>query len=110
MAGKMIDTQETTFDQDVIQAKGFTLVDFWAEWCGPCRMMMPALEDISENHPLRMVKVNVDKCPNIAAQYQIKSLPTLILFQDGKPVATKIGVMQKPKLITWLQEGGVELS
>lgn len=77
-----------------------TLVDFWAEWCGPCQMMLPVLEDFSNKMDGKMVvaKVNVDENPEIAWQFRVMSIPTLIVFKDGQPVETMVGVQQIDKL------------
>ncbi len=77
-----------------------TLVDFWAEWCGPCQMMLPILEDFSSEMDGKMTvwKVNVDENPEIAGQFRVMSIPTLIVFKDGEPVETMVGVQQKDKL------------
>ena len=83
----MVDkTTDATFDQDVLKASGPVVVDFWAEWCGPCRMIAPALEEISKslNGKVKIVKLNVDENPNTAAKFGIMSIPTLMLFKDGQ--------------------------
>ena len=80
--------------------EGVTLVDFWAEWCGPCQMMLPILDDYSSEveGKMKVGKVNVDENSDIAAQFRVMSIPTLIVFKDGEPVETMVGVQQKDKL------------
>lgn len=95
---------DATFAQDVM---GDTpvLVDFWAEWCGPCRMVAPVLEQIAAEHEdtLRVAKLNVDENPEAPARFGIAGIPTLILFQDGKPIERIVGFRPKPQLLAILQ-------
>ena len=94
----MVDkTTDATFDQDVLKATGPVVVDFWAEWCGPCRMIAPALEEISKslNGKVKIVKLNVDENPNTAAKFGIMSIPTLMLFKDGQLASRQVGAAPK---------------
>ena len=86
---------DETFDTDVLKSKGAVLVDFWAEWCGPCKAIGPALEEIAGEMAgkLTVAKVNVDENPVTPNNYAVRGIPTLILFKDGKPTATQVGAM-----------------
>lgn len=84
------------FEETISAANGIVLVDFWAQWCGPCKMMASVLDEIEAEHPeITVAKVDVDENPDIASQYQITSIPTLIVFKDGSPAAVSVGF--KPK-------------
>jgi thioredoxin 1 len=95
---------DATFDKDVLKASGPVVVDFWAEWCGPCRMIAPALEEISKSldGKVKIVKLNVDENPGVAAKYGIMSIPTLMLFKDGQLASRQIGAAPKQKLEQWI--------
>lgn len=86
-----------TFDSLVLESKDTVLVDFWADWCGPCRMLSPVLDSVSDE--IEIVKVNVDECPQLAVAFQVVSIPTLIVFRDGKPVNKSIGVVDRETLL-----------
>ena len=96
---------DESFQSDVLNAPGPVLVDFWAEWCGPCRMIAPALEEISQemNGQVTIAKLNIDDNPDAPARYGVRGIPTMILFKDGAPAATKVGAAPKSALQSWLQ-------
>ena len=102
----MQNINETQFEQEVLRASIPTLVDFWAEWCGPCRMLTPILEEISPLYAnkVKIVKVNVDESPTVAAKYGIRGIPTLLLFKEGKVEATKFGALSKSELTAFLDD------
>jgi len=97
---------DASFDADVVRQAGLVLVDFWAEWCGPCRALGPILEDIAGEMKGKVVvaKMNVDQNPNTAGAFGVRSIPTLVLFKDGKPIETKVGALPKQALVAWIEQ------
>ena len=103
MATKQVD--DTSFEAEVLKADKPVLVDFWAEWCGPCKMIAPALEEISAElgEQVTIAKINIDDNPDAPTRYGVRSIPTMILFKGGRPAATKIGAAPKSHLKQWLE-------
>jgi len=97
-------TTDSAFQDDVLGAQEPVVVDFWAEWCGPCKMIAPALEQISEEMAgkVKVVKLNIDENQNTAVKYGVRSIPTLILFKNGEPASTKVGAVPKGQLVDWI--------
>ena len=97
---------DASFEQDVLKAEGPVLVDFWAEWCGPCRQIAPSLDEIGKEMEgkLTIAKVNIDDNPQTPTQYGVRGIPTLMIFKDGKLAATKVGALPKSKLAEWVQQ------
>ncbi len=96
---------DTSFQADVLNASGPVLVDFWAEWCGPCKMIAPSLEELSEElgEKVTIAKLNIDENPDAPAKYGVRGIPTMILFKNGEPAATKVGAEPKSRIQGWLE-------
>ncbi|MDD3446541.1 MAG: thioredoxin [Zavarzinia sp.] len=95
---------DNSFAEDVLGASGPVVVDFWAEWCGPCKQIGPSLEEISEElgEQVTITKINIDENPTTPARYGVRGIPTLMLFRDGKVAATKVGALPKGKIVEWI--------
>jgi thioredoxin 1 len=99
-------TSDATFDTDVIKSATPVVVDFWAEWCGPCKMIAPILDDVAGSYQgkLQITKMNVDENRDIPAKYGIRGIPTLMIFKDGQLAATKVGAMSKAQLTAFIDQ------
>ena len=105
MSANTVAVTDESFARDVLQAPGPVLVDFWAEWCGPCKQIAPALEEIGAEMQGRVTiaKVNIDENPQSPNNYGVRGIPTLILFKDGKPAATQVGAVPRSQLKKWVE-------
>lgn len=98
-------TTDSTFEADVLNSDTPVLVDFWAEWCGPCKQIAPALEEISSEMEgkVRIAKINIDENPDIPAKYGVRGIPTMMIFSGGQVAATKVGALPKTKIADWIE-------
>lgn len=97
---------DTSFEQDVLQSDTPVVVDFWAEWCGPCKMIAPALEEIAQSlgSKAKIVKINIDENPSTPSRYGVRGIPTLMVFKGGQLAATKVGAAPKNQLQAWIEQ------
>jgi thioredoxin 1 len=104
--GKLLELAAKTFRKEVLEESKPVLVDFWAEWCGPCKMLSPILEDLAKevSAKVKFAKLNVDENTTLASEYRILSIPALLLFKDGKVISQKVGLCAKSELKKWLEE------
>jgi thioredoxin 1 len=106
VSDKIKHVTDGSFDQDVLSAEGPVLIDYWAEWCGPCKMIGPIIEELAEEYGdrLTVAKMDIDSNPTTPAQFNIRGIPTLMIFRDGKVQATKVGAMTKGQLKAFVDE------
>lgn len=95
---------DAAFSKEVIEHNGFVLVDFWAEWCGPCKQLAPLLDELSQEmgDKIKVLKMNVDENPDIPSKFGIRGIPTMIIFKDGQKISTKVGSLPKSALLDWV--------
>ena len=100
---------DASFETDVLKAAGPVLVDFWAEWCGPCKQIGPALEQIADelSGAVTVAKLDIEESPTTPSRYGVRGIPTMMLFREGRMASMKVGAMPKQKILDWLAEAGV---
>ena len=106
VSDKITHVTDSSFDQEVLSAEGPVLVDYWAEWCGPCKMIAPIIDEIADEYGdrLKVTKLDIDSNMQTPQQYSIRGIPTLMIFRDGKVQATKVGAMTKGQLKAFVEE------
>ena len=107
-----VQVTDQSFEKDVLQADRPVLVDFWAEWCGPCKQIAPALEQISDElaGKVTIAKLDIEDSPTTPSRYGVRGIPTMMLFKDGQMASMKVGAMPKQKILEWLAEAGISAS
>lgn len=104
MSDKIVQVTDDTFDSEVLQSSLPVLVDYWADWCGPCKMIAPVLDEIADEYEgkVKIAKLNIDDSPGVPPRYGIRGIPTLMLFKDGEVEATKVGAVSKSQLTAFI--------
>ncbi len=104
MSDKIVHVTDDTFEEEVLKSGAPVLVDYWADWCGPCKMIAPVLDEIADEYQgkLKITKLNIDENPNTPPRYGIRGIPTLMLFKDGEVEATKVGAVSKSQLTAFI--------
>jgi thioredoxin 1 len=104
MSEQIVHVTDDSFESEVLKSNQPVLIDYWAEWCGPCKMIAPVLDDIASEYDgkLKVVKLNIDENPNTPPRYGIRGIPTLMLFKDGEVEATKVGAVSKSQLVAFI--------
>ncbi|MCB1849251.1 MAG: thioredoxin TrxA [Gammaproteobacteria bacterium] len=104
MSGQIVHLSDDTFEAEVLQSNVPVLVDYWAEWCGPCKMIAPVLDEIAAEYAgkIKLAKLNIDENPNTPPRYGIRGIPTLMMFKDGEVEATKVGAVSKSQLTAFI--------
>lgn len=104
MSERIVHVTDDSFEQEVLQSSNPVLVDYWADWCGPCKMIAPVLDEIADEYEgkIRIAKLNIDENPNTPPRYGIRGIPTLMLFKDGEVEATKVGAVSKSQLTAFI--------
>lgn len=102
----MLEITDADFENEVLKSSIPVMLDFWAPWCGPCKTLTPIIEELQKefNGKVKILKMNIDDNPNTPTSLNVKSIPTIYFFKDGKPISTKIGAVHKQTLVTWIEE------
>ena len=109
MSDAIKQVSDATFDKDVLESGNPVLVDFWAEWCGPCKMFAPVLDEIAKEYTgkVTIAKLDIEDSPTTPSRYGVRGIPTMMLFKGGQMASMKVGAMPKQKILDWLSEAGV---